>query len=195
MAPARARCVDASPPPRGGRGCARTGVDRGLRDTAQSVEIIAGGRGDWIGWLELAAETINEIGVRMTARVIADLDADIIATIEAEDWPSPVRLNPDLLAGRYRHVMLVDGNDERGIDVGLAACSSRTGRWCRATTSTGSTSVTGAAPSMRAGSATGSTTFCSPAACGRPMSLDWCSAEAFGESAAHARTGGRLTPR
>jgi hypothetical protein len=49
------------------------------------------GRSDWIGWLELATETINEIGVRMTARIIADLDADIIAIIEAEDRPSLVR--------------------------------------------------------------------------------------------------------
>lgn len=39
--------------------------------------------------------------------------------MEAEDRPSLVRLNNDLLDDLYGHVMLVDGNDERGIDVGI----------------------------------------------------------------------------
>jgi hypothetical protein len=30
-----------------------------------------------------------------------------------------VRFNHDLLADRYEHVMLIDGNDTRGIDVGI----------------------------------------------------------------------------
>jgi hypothetical protein len=66
----------------------RGSFDREPRDTSQSVEITAAGRGDWIGWLELATEATNEIGVRTTARVIADIDADIIAIVEAEDRPS-----------------------------------------------------------------------------------------------------------
>lgn len=57
--------------------------------------------------------------MRTTARVIADVDADIIALVEAEDRPSLVRFNKDLLGGGYAHVMLVDGNDERGIDVAI----------------------------------------------------------------------------
>ena len=97
----------------------RGSFDREPRSSTQSVEVVATGRGDWIGWLELATEATDEVGVRMTARVIADIDADIIAVIEAEDRPSLLRLNNDLLGGRYRHVMLVDGNDERGIDVGI----------------------------------------------------------------------------
>jgi hypothetical protein len=39
--------------------------------------------------------------------------------VEAEDRPSLVRVNTDLLGGQYGHGMLVDGNDPRGIDVGL----------------------------------------------------------------------------
>ncbi len=54
----------------------------------------------------------------MTARVIGDLNADILAIVEAEDRPALRRFNDELLARRYAHVMLVDGNDERGIDVG-----------------------------------------------------------------------------
>ncbi len=93
--------------------------DREPTDTSADVEIVAAGRGSWIGWLELATEAVNETGTRMTARVIADVDADILAIVEAEDRPSLIRLNEELLGGRYRHLMLVDGNDERGIDVGI----------------------------------------------------------------------------
>lgn len=97
----------------------RGSFDREPRDATKSVEIIATGRADWIGWVELATETTDEVGTRTTARVIADIDADVIAIIEAEDRPSLVRLNQELLGGRYEHVMLVDGNDDRGIDVGI----------------------------------------------------------------------------
>ena len=55
----------------------------------------------------------------MTAKVIEDVDADILAIVEAEDRPSLIRFNDELLGGKYRHIMLVDGNDERGIDVGI----------------------------------------------------------------------------
>ncbi len=93
--------------------------DRQPRDATEDVEIIANGRPDWIGWVELAKEPTNETGTRLTARVISDVNADIIGIVEAEDRPSLVRFNDELLDGRYAHVMLVDGNDARGIDVGL----------------------------------------------------------------------------
>ena len=93
--------------------------DREPRDKTKDVEITAGGRGDWIGWVELAREPTNEMGTRLTARVIEDVGADIIAVVEAEDRPSLVRFNEQMLNKRYKHVMLIDGNDERGIDVGI----------------------------------------------------------------------------
>jgi len=97
----------------------RGSFDREPRDPAKDVEIIATGRADWIGWVELAKEAVDELGTRNTARVIGDVDADVIAMIEVEDRPSLVRLNHELLGDRYEHVMLVDGNDDRGIDVGI----------------------------------------------------------------------------
>ena len=93
--------------------------DRQPQGPTQDVQIIATGRDDWIGWVELAKEPTNENSTRMTARVIQDVDADIIGIVEAEDRPSLVRFNKELLGGLYRHVMLVDGNDERGIDVAI----------------------------------------------------------------------------
>ena len=51
-------------------------------------------------------EAIDEVATRLTARVIADVDAHIIGVVEAEDRPSLMHFNRDLL-GLYRHVMLV----------------------------------------------------------------------------------------
>src|SRR4029078_13218242 len=62
---------------------------------------------------------VNEISTRMTARVIRDIGADILCVVEAEDRPSLVRLNDETLNGQYAEVLLVDGNDERGIDLGI----------------------------------------------------------------------------
>jgi endonuclease/exonuclease/phosphatase family metal-dependent hydrolase len=97
--------------------------DRQPVDSTKNVEIIANGRDDWIGWVELAVGLTNETGTRMTARVIQDVGADIIGIVESEDRPSLVRFNKDLLGGLYQHVMLVDGNDARGIDVGILTCN------------------------------------------------------------------------
>ncbi|MCC8244982.1 endonuclease/exonuclease/phosphatase family protein [Saccharothrix luteola] len=81
--------------------------------------IVAGGRGDWIGWVDLITEPVDENATRMTAKVINDVAADILCLVEAEHRPSLVRFNAALLDRHYAHAMLVDGNDPRGIDVGL----------------------------------------------------------------------------
>ncbi len=88
-------------------------------DETKNIEIIAEGRNDWIGWVELAKSPTNEIATRMTAQVIKDVGANIMGIVEAEDRPSLVRFNQELLGGLFQHVMLLDGNDERGIDVGI----------------------------------------------------------------------------
>jgi hypothetical protein len=62
---------------------------------------------------------VDEVNTRMTAQVIHDVDADVQGGVEAEDRPSLDRFNQDLLGGRFSHVMLIDGNDTRGIDVGI----------------------------------------------------------------------------
>ena len=102
---------------------ARLRANRGAIDVEhedkRGVEIVASGRDSWIGWVDLATETINETSVAMTARVIQDVAADVECVVEVEDRPSLVRFNHDLLADRYEHVMLIDGNDTRGIDVGI----------------------------------------------------------------------------
>ena len=84
---------------------------------------MANGRGDWIGWLEMKRATVTDLAVRHTAQVVHDVGADVLGVVEAEDRWALRHFNADQLAplgGRiYGHVMLIDGNDERGIDVGL----------------------------------------------------------------------------
>ncbi|MGI0485635.1 endonuclease/exonuclease/phosphatase family protein [Pantanalinema rosaneae CENA516] len=85
-------------------------------------EIVATGRGDWIGWVDLKTQSVNEIAMKMTARVIQDVNADILAVVEAEDRIALNHFNQQLLkpiAADYQETMLIDGNDERGIDVGI----------------------------------------------------------------------------
>jgi endonuclease/exonuclease/phosphatase family metal-dependent hydrolase len=87
------------------------------------VQYLAGGRGEWIGWLELKAQPVDAEAIDNTGRVIGLLDADVMAVVEAESRPSLLRFNSQVLrrvgARRYASIMLVDGNDLRGIDVGL----------------------------------------------------------------------------
>jgi endonuclease/exonuclease/phosphatase family metal-dependent hydrolase len=93
------------------------------RPKSGGVEIVAGGRGDWIGWVELKTEAVDELATRHTAMVMRDVDADVLGVVEAENRIALKDFSTILLkkvgAVPYAHVMLVDGNDDRGIDVGV----------------------------------------------------------------------------
>jgi endonuclease/exonuclease/phosphatase family metal-dependent hydrolase len=93
------------------------------RPNGGPVEVVASGRGDWIGWLELKTEKVDEIALRNTAQVVRDVNADVLGVIEADNRIAVSRFNDQLLpavgGARYAHVMLIDGNDERGIDVAI----------------------------------------------------------------------------
>src|SRR3990167_2186497 len=87
------------------------------------VEIAASGRRDWIGWFELIKEDIKNTATENTGRIIELLKADVLCLIEVENRTSLKRFNEDVLphveANVFDHVMLIDGNDTRGIDVGI----------------------------------------------------------------------------
>jgi endonuclease/exonuclease/phosphatase family metal-dependent hydrolase len=87
------------------------------------IEITANGRADWVGSLELRDEPVNEEAMRNTARVIRDVGADIMGIVEVESRPVLLAFNEQILPAvdgkPFEHVMVIDGNDERGIDVGL----------------------------------------------------------------------------
>ena len=92
-----------------------------------SFEIVANGRENWVGWFELTTDRITDVALQNTGRVIAEVNADVLIVAEVDNRIALARFNtqvvtPQLTAlGRapYPHVMVIDGNDERGIDVGI----------------------------------------------------------------------------
>ena len=94
------------------------------RHTDGTVEVTAKGRGDWIGWVELTKGPINELSTRHAAMVLHDIGADIQAFVEVENRIAPKAfvdsMLPEVHGTTFDHVMLIDGNDERGIDVAIA---------------------------------------------------------------------------
>lgn len=97
------------------------------RPRTGAVTVAANGRDDWIGWVELKSEPVKETATENTARVIATVAPDILAVIEAEDRTTLRLFNENLIpavgGAPYEHVMLIDGNDDRGIDVGIVTRS------------------------------------------------------------------------
>ncbi len=95
------------------------------RDRSLPREIVADGRQDWIGWVELKTEAVDETAILLTAKAIFEVGADVLGLVEAESRPV-LKMFQEKMAEKlnlpetYRHVMLIDGNDMRGIDVGLA---------------------------------------------------------------------------
>lgn len=92
--------------------------------TPTGVVLKVGGRNEWLGWVELINQTTNEISIQNTARVIKAIDVDILCVVEVDSRVALNRFNEQLLGKEnveYPHVMVIDGNDERGIDVGILA--------------------------------------------------------------------------
>jgi endonuclease/exonuclease/phosphatase family metal-dependent hydrolase len=87
------------------------------------AQIGVNGRDDWIGWFELKRETIKETAIENTARVISEVNSDVFCMVEVENRIVANRFNnsviPKVGGQKYDHVMLIDGNDDRGIDVGV----------------------------------------------------------------------------
>lgn len=86
-------------------------------------EIKASGRADWIGWFELKTEAVRAAAMENTARICGLLHADVLCVVEAEDRTALKHFNSDVFpkvdVDSFAHIMLIDGNDERGIDLGI----------------------------------------------------------------------------
>lgn len=89
------------------------------------VTVVASGRASWTGWVDLIKDRIEEKAISNTARVIREIGADIVGIVEAEDrlalsrFTDSLLLDPVAAEPLYPHVMVIDGNDPRGIDVGV----------------------------------------------------------------------------
>lgn len=87
------------------------------------VEVAANGRASWVGWFELRREDVVWRATYNTGRVIATVRPDILITVEIENRPTLKRFNEQVLHAQfdfsYPHYMVIDGNDDRGIDLGI----------------------------------------------------------------------------
>lgn len=95
-----------------------------VRRHSQEIEVIATGRSDWVGWIDLNRADLNTDAVANTGRVISEINADIQCVVEVENRLTLDRFNRQVLAKipgflPYAHNLLIDGNDPRGIDIGL----------------------------------------------------------------------------
>jgi endonuclease/exonuclease/phosphatase family metal-dependent hydrolase len=95
------------------------------RPRTGEVRLVAKGRGDWLGWVELKTVPVVAAATDNTARVIDELNADIMTVIEADNRPDLDMFAKSTMlhinALPYEQVMVLEGNDDRGIDVGLLA--------------------------------------------------------------------------
>src|SRR5918911_825056 len=98
---------------------------RGHLTDAKHTKVQVNGRGDLIGWFELKREAVEEAATENTARVINSIDPDVLCVVEVEDRTAVNRFNnsviPRIHGQKYGHTMVIDGNDDRGIDVGIMA--------------------------------------------------------------------------
>ena len=103
------------------------------RKAGKPPQIVATGRDSWTGWVELKKEQLADAAIANTARVIAEVDPDILVLVEVENRPAIQHFHDKvlapLLAKPFPYNMVIDGNDERGIDVGvLSRCPIRSMR-------------------------------------------------------------------
>jgi endonuclease/exonuclease/phosphatase family metal-dependent hydrolase len=87
------------------------------------LEVVAKGRDSWVGWFELLTEDVVWKATYNTGRVIDEVRPDILITVEVENRPTLGRFNEQILKSQfgfsYKHYMVIDGNDMRGIDLGI----------------------------------------------------------------------------
>lgn len=82
--------------------------------------VAANGVDAWDGTIKFKREKFSETTRLNTVRVIKEVKADIQCFVEVENRETLSNFNGDLLGSkRFPFNILIDGNDDRGIDVGL----------------------------------------------------------------------------
>ncbi len=93
-----------------------------VKQDESGLKLAAKGRKSWVGWVELVRVPVNETSTDNTARVLKAVNADVLCLVEVEDRFTLDRFNQTILKKfrpAYAHNMVIDGNDPRGIDVGI----------------------------------------------------------------------------
>jgi endonuclease/exonuclease/phosphatase family metal-dependent hydrolase len=90
----------------------------------QPPRIVATGRDSWVGWIEVKTDVIDDVAIENTARVIGEVNPDILVTVEVENRPALQKFFDQVvkpLGLSLANNMVIDGNDDRGIDVGVGS--------------------------------------------------------------------------
>jgi len=86
----------------------------------ERTAVVASNGKDWDGEIEFKRDQFKALARANTAEVIKAVKADVACLIEVEDKPALAAFNAQLLGSRkFKFPMLIDGNDPRGIDVGV----------------------------------------------------------------------------
>ena len=86
----------------------------------QQGKVSASGTDAWDGVIEFKRADVAEMAREATADVIKALKADVLCVVEAENRLMLQDFNSQALdSKKFPRVLLIDGNDQRGIDVGL----------------------------------------------------------------------------
>jgi endonuclease/exonuclease/phosphatase family metal-dependent hydrolase len=96
--------------------------DRGKLFSGQGANrrVSASGAKAWDGVIELRRARVPEMARRSTASAVKALKADVLCTVEVEDRMILKDFDTQMLgADKFKYPMVIDGNDPRGIDVGV----------------------------------------------------------------------------
>lgn len=88
----------------------------------KKIDLKAKGKDDWLGFVEFTKVRTNDKAVVNTARVLNAVNADVVCTVEVDNriaLRNFNRLMKKEFNKTFKHYMLIDGNDDRGIDVGV----------------------------------------------------------------------------
>src|SRR5262249_36135948 len=101
-----------------GKGFFTVEEDRGK--LIKGNRVVATGVDDFVGHIRFNAQDVGSVATNNTGRVIKALNADVLCVVEVENRELLGRFNSQVLDNKkFTHHMVIDGNDERGIDVGL----------------------------------------------------------------------------
>jgi len=101
----------------------RRGGELFFQGCHSSREIQANSLTDWNGWVALQTLPVDPFSTSNKARVIAEVNADVLLLQEVEDRNSLLEFNhqflPEFNGVPYRELLVLQGNDGRGQEMGM----------------------------------------------------------------------------
>lgn len=94
-----------------------------LKGMNYSKEMKAGDLTDWNGWIALRTKPIDSMAIKNKAKVVAEINPDILLMQEIEDRASLEEFNAQLLpeyeCQSFQELTVIQGSDKRGQEMGV----------------------------------------------------------------------------